>query len=120
MTGGKYYWLARALNILQPVEDILYDGLFRVLKTDCESAKAHVFTHEKGAVLFVSEYSLDKVSFNVAFDAQKGCNMYDLDTKKMVAGLSGKSVSISLDHYRAKMFFIGTAAQWEKINRSQE
>lgn len=120
MTGGKYYWLARALNILQPVEDILYDGLFRVLKTDCESAKAHIFTHGKGTVLFVSEYSLDKVSFNVALEAQKGCNLYDLDTKKMVAGLGGKSVSISLDHYRAKMFFIGTDVQWEKINRSQE
>jgi lysophospholipase L1-like esterase len=117
MSGGKYYWLARALNVIQPVENIIYNGKFRILKNPSGIAKMHAFHHDDGDIVFISDYSLNRAEVNVPFKVNTDLNVYDLESRKKICGIKKgeKSFKVVLDRYRAMMFFIGTEEQWDKL-----
>ena len=50
MSGGQYYWMSRALRMIQPVEDILLDGQFAKVPTATPNTRVHAFRHAAGTV----------------------------------------------------------------------
>ena len=66
MNGGLYYWMSRALRMIQPVEDILLDGQFVKVPIATPNTRVHAFRHPTGTVLFVADYSPDKVELDLA------------------------------------------------------
>ena len=117
MNGGKYYWLAQALQAAAPVEDILMDGEFRVEPCPNPGARVHSFRHDSGTVIFAAEYSLGEVTVAVPLRAP-GCEVAaDLRTGETVAKLPAGATSfpLTLGDDRARMVFVGTGEQWKRV-----
>ena len=117
MNGGKYYWMARALRIIQPVEDILLDGTFAEVATDTPAARARAFTHADGTVLFVAHYGLSPTRVNVQVPLPPGCAVYDLDTRRVLPDLrqGQKTIPVTLDNTRVRLLLIATPSQWQRL-----
>lgn len=117
MNGGMYYWMARALRMIQPAEDLLLDGKMQTLACDNPNARVRLFSHSDGRVLFVSEYGLGKTSVRVAVDCAAPGAAFDLDSDKQVASLKAgrNEIGVSLDADRVRALFIGTPKQWRQV-----
>jgi Carbohydrate family 9 binding domain-like len=120
MSGGKYYWIARALNSVSLVENILLDGKFTRAIDSKKSYGNRIsrFVHPAGSVYVASNYGLSKVKIKIPVIPKNiSRNVWSLDKRKKLAVIRprGKSFSGTFDKLRAKMYFIGTNAQWNKI-----
>lgn len=117
MNGGQYYWMSRALRMIQPVEDILLDGQFVRVPTDTPNTRVHAFRHATGTVLFVADYSADKVELSLSEPVAAPSVVMDLDSGKQLASLKpgAPAFKVTLDEDRVRLLFVGTQAQWGKV-----
>ena len=117
MNGGQYYWMSRALRMIQPVEDILLDGQFVKLPTDTPNTRVHAFRHPTGTVLFVADYSADKVELSLSESVTAPSVVVDLDSGKQLASLKpgATSFKLTMDEDRVRLLFVGTKTQWDKV-----
>ena len=121
MNGGQYYWLARALRMIQPVEDILLDGTMSEERSDTPNARVRFFRHEQGTVLFVAEYGAGKTELKVQERVRMASVVRDLDDGEKVATLppEGGSLQVPLEEDRVRLLFIGTEEQWRQVERGR-
>jgi len=117
MNGGQYYWMARALRMIQPVEDILLDGEISKGKADSPKARVRFFRHPEGTVLFVADYGTERVDLKLSEKVATDCEVMDLDTEQRVAsiGPTNGAFTVTLDEDRVRLLFIGTKDQWQKV-----
>lgn len=116
--GGQFYWMSRALRMIQPVEDILLDGEITEVRCDNPNARVRFFRHKQGTVLFAAEYGMEKAELKLSEMASSPCVVMDLDTGKQIASIKpgSGSFTIVLHENRVGLFFIGTKAQWKEVN----
>jgi len=121
LNGGKYYWMAKALGMIQPVEDILLDGEMAEASCNVPTARVRFFRHERGTVLFAAEYGLGRTELNLSEEVTVPSKVFDLGTGEEVAaiGPGRNSFKIVLDENRAALFFIGTRQQWNSLPRRE-
>ncbi|MBI3919974.1 MAG: hypothetical protein HY318_01050 [Armatimonadetes bacterium] len=118
MNGGQFYWMSRALRMIQPVEDVLLDGEITEVRCDNPNARVRFFRHKQGTVLFAAEYGMEKAELKLSEMVSSPCVVMDLDTGKQIASIKPRNGSfrIVLDENRVGLFFIGTKAQWKEVN----
>ncbi|MBI4027109.1 MAG: hypothetical protein HY360_19140 [Verrucomicrobia bacterium] len=109
MDGMAFKYVAEAINMIAPVEDIILDGRLEDVKPGIPSVKVRKIRHPKGVVLFVSEYSLDPLELKLTEEVAQEARVIDLDTGESVARLTPghAEFQVTLDKERARLFFIG-------------
>jgi len=121
MNGGQYYWMSRALRMIQPVEDILLDGQFVKVPAETPNTRVHAFRHPTGTVLFVADYSVDKVELALSEPVAAPAVVMDLDRGEQLASLKpgATAFQLTIDEDRVRLLFVGTQAQWRKVAASR-
>ena len=118
MSGGQYYWMSRALRMIQPVEEILLDGQLVKVPVENPNTRVHAFRHPAGTVLFVADYSPDQVEVTLSEPVAAPAVVVDLDSRKQVAALKpgAPAFKMTVAEDRVRLLFVGTKAQWEKVS----
>lgn len=116
MNGGQFYWIARALRMIQPVEDILLDGEMVEVPSENPSARIRFFKHDRGTLLFVAEYAMGETELKVPVEVSRQSKVFDLNTRRELATLppGENMLPITLDDDRVRLLFIGTPDQWHR------
>ncbi len=122
MSAGQYWWMSRALRMIQPVEDILLDGRFARVPCENPNARVHAFRHPTGTVLFAAEYSPDKTELELAEAVTVPSVVMDLDTGQELAALTPQAsrLKLTLDEDRVKLLFVGTREQWQQVTARRD
>jgi lysophospholipase L1-like esterase len=118
MNGGKYHWLARALGVVQPVENILYSGELRTISAPDAPGRIRLFSHPAGEVAFVSDYRLGKRELFVPVPIAEGKIVVDLEKGSVLPGGAEKTDGFKVvfdNDDCAKMYFIGSEEQWRAL-----
>jgi hypothetical protein len=113
LDGMGFKYLAEAVNMIAPVEDLLVEGIVEPIQVATAGARVVRIAHSRGTILFVSEYSFDKVEVIVPNLTKAKAQVVDLATRTVVATLEAPpyDFKITLDTDRARLFYVGDPAK---------
>jgi len=110
MDGMAFKYMADAIRMIAPVEEIILDGTIEEVPTANAAVKIRRIVHPgKGTVILVSEYGRSIVNVPLKETVDRAGDLVDLDTGETVAKLrKGENlVTVKLDKERVRLFFIG-------------